>query len=72
VLLLSIPGIGFFTAVTILCEIGDPERFKKPKHLVAFFGIDPSVNESGKFKSNRNKMSKRGTRFGRRALSLSI
>lgn len=68
VLLLSIPGIGFLTAVTILCEIGDPERFKKPKHLVAFFGIDPSVNESGKFKSDRNKMSKRGTRFGRRAL----
>jgi transposase len=68
VLLLSIAGIGFLTAVTILCEIGDPERFKKPKHLVAFFGIDPSVNESGKFKSNRNKMSKRGTRFGRRAL----
>ena len=67
-LLLSIPGIGFLTAVTILCEIGDPERFKKPKHLCAFFGIDPSVNESGKFKSDRNKMSKRGTRFGRRAL----
>lgn len=68
VLLLSIPGIGFLTAVTILCELGDPERFKKSKHLVAFFGVDPSVNESGKFKSNRNKMSKRGTRFGRRAL----
>ena len=67
-LLLSIPGIGFITAVTILCEMGDPERFKKPKHLCAFFGIDPSVNESGKFKSDRNKMSKRGTRFGRRAL----
>lgn len=67
-LLLSIPGIGFLTAVTILSEIGDPQRFKKPKHLTAFFGIDPSVNESGKFKSDRNKMSKRGTRFGRRAL----
>lgn len=68
VLLLSIPGIGFLTAVTILCEIDDPKRFKKSKYLVAFFGIDPSVNESGKFKSDRNKMSKRGTRFGRRAL----
>lgn len=68
ILLLSIPGIGFLTAVTILCEIGDPKRFKKSKHLVVFFGIDPSVNESGKFKSDRNTMSKRGTRFGRRAL----
>ena len=67
-LLLSIPGIGFITAVTILCEIGDPKCFKKSKCLTAFLGIDPSVNESGKFKGNRNKMSKRGTRFGRRAL----
>ena len=67
-LLLSLPGVGFITAVTILSEIGDFSRFNKPKHLVAFFGIDPSVNESGQFKGNKNKMSKRGTRFGRRAL----
>lgn len=67
-LLMSIPGIGFISAVTILAEIGDFEGFLKPKQLVAYFGIDPSVNESGKFKSDKNKISKRGTRFGRRAL----
>ncbi|WP_346920569.1 IS110 family transposase [Clostridium sp. UBA7339] len=67
-LLLSIPGIGFLTAVTLLTEIGDFQGFLKPKHLVAFFGIDPSVNESGKFKSDKNKISKRSTRIGRRAL----
>ena len=67
-LLLSIPGIGFLTAVTLLTEIGDFQGFLKPKHLVAFFGIDSSVNESGKFKSDKNKISKRGTRIGRRAL----
>lgn len=67
-LLESIPGIGFLTSVTILAEIGDINGFVKPKHLVAYFGIDPSVNESGKFKSDKNKMSKRGTRIGRRAL----
>jgi len=67
-LLLSLPGLGFISAVTIMSEIGDFTRFNKPKQLVAFFGIDPSVNESGQFKGNKNKMSKRGTRFGRRAL----
>lgn len=67
-LLLSMPGLGFISAVTIMSEIGDFTRFNKPKQLVAFFGIDPSVNESGQFKGNKNKMSKRGTRFGRRAL----
>lgn len=64
----SIPGIGTLTAVTLIAEIGDIEGFLKPKHLVAFFGIDCSVNESGKFKGNQNKISKRGTRIGRRAL----
>lgn len=64
----SIPGVGRFTAITLIAEIGDINGFIKPKHLVAFFGIDSSVNESGKFKGNQNKMSKRGTRIGRRAL----
>lgn len=64
----SIPGIGLLTAVTLIAEIGDINGFIKPKHLVAFFGIDSSVNESGKFKGNQNKISKRGTRIGRRAL----
>lgn len=64
----SIPGIGLLTAITIIAEIGDIKGFIKPKHLIAFFGIDSSVNESGKFKGTQNKMSKRGTKLGRRAL----
>jgi transposase len=67
-LLMSIQGLGYITAVTILAEIGNVGNFLKPKQLVAFFGVDPAVNESGNFKGDRVKMSKRGTRFGRRAL----
>lgn len=67
-LLTTLSGVGFITAVTIVCEIGDITRFKKSKQLTAFFGIDPSVNQSGKFNSTQNKMSKWGTRIGRRAL----
>jgi len=67
-LLNSIPGIGELTAITLVAEIGDINGFIKPKHLVAFFGIDSSVNESGNFKGTQNKISKRGTRIGRRAL----
>lgn len=68
ILLEAMPGIGFLTAATILAEIGDFSRFHSPKALVAFFGIDPGVNQSGKFNGDRNKISKRGTRFGRRVL----
>ncbi len=67
-LLMSITGMGFISAVTVLSEIGHFDDFLKPKHLVAFFGVDPAVNQSGKFKGDKMKMSKRGTRFGRRAL----
>jgi len=51
------------TAVTLIAEIGDINAFKKPKQLVAFFGIDPSVNQSGKFN---------GTKIGRKVLSCII
>ena len=64
----SIPGIGRLTAITLIAEIGDINGFIKPKHLVAFFGIDSSVNQSGKFQGNQCKISKRGTRIGRRSL----
>lgn len=67
-LLDSMPGVGFITAATLIAEIGDFTRFKSPKALTAFFGIDPTVNQSGKFSGDRNKISKRGTRFGRRVL----
>lgn len=67
-LLDEIPGIGFLTAATLIAEIGDFTLFKSPKAFTAFFGIDPSVNQSGKFNGDRNKISKRGTRFGRRVL----
>lgn len=67
-LLDTIPGIAFMTAVTLIAEIGDINAFKKPKQLVAFFGIDPSVNQSGKFNGTKNKMSKRGTKIGRKVL----
>jgi len=61
-LLDEIPGVGFLTVATLIAEIGSP------KALTAFFGLDPSVNQSGKFNGDRNKISKRGTRIGRRIL----
>ena len=67
-LLCSIPGIGVLTAATILAEVGDFSAFSKPNKLVAFFGIDPSVNQSGEFTGTRNKMSKRGSRLLRRVI----
>lgn len=67
-LLQSITGIGLLSAATIIAEIGDFSAFSKPGKLVAYFGIDPSVKQSGEFTGTRNKMSKRGSRLLRRVL----
>ena len=67
-LLCSIPGIGILTAATIVAEVGDFSAFSKPDKLVAYFGIDPTVNKSGQFEGTKNKMSKRGSRLLRRVL----
>ena len=70
-LLRSIPALGALSAAVILSELRDPKAFSNPRKLIAFCGIDPSVNESGKFKGTRMKISKRGSPFLRRALFMS-
>lgn len=64
----TIPGIGSVNAATILGEIGDISRFSNPSKLVAYAGLDASVSQSGEYESTRNKMSKRGSPYLRRAL----
>lgn len=68
--LTSIPGVGTVLAATILSEIGDIARFSSADKLLAFAGLDPSVKQSGEFKSNQNRMSKRGSPYLRRAIWL--
>ena len=67
-LICSFKGAGLISAITLLVEMNDINNFTKSSQLVAFFGVDPAVNESGNFKGDSNKMSKRGTAVGRRAL----
>lgn len=46
-ILLSIPGIGPVTAITMLSEIGDFTRFSRPEQLIGFAGLNPSSFSSG-------------------------
>lgn len=66
----TIPGIGETLGAVILSEIGDIHRFETPAKLVAFAGLDVRVNQSGEFTGTRNKMSKRGLPYLRRAIWL--
>ena len=66
--LTSIPGIGNVVGATILGEVGDIDRFQSPAQLLAFAGLDPSIYESGDFKSNKCHISKRGSKYLRTAI----
>lgn len=68
--LTAIPGVGTVLAATILSEIGDISRFSSADKLLAYAGLDPSVKQSGEFKSNQNRISKRGSPYLRRAIWL--
>jgi transposase len=45
--LMSIPGIGLQTAMILLTEIGDINRFPTLKDLSAYFGLIPDCHDSG-------------------------
>lgn len=67
-LLVSIPGIADNLVTDILIEIGDISRFKGPRQLVAYAGLDPKVLQSGKTLNRYGHLTKRGSKHLRRAL----
>jgi transposase len=68
--LTTITGVGPTLAAVILSEIGDVKRFNSAAKLAAFAGVDPTMKQSGDFTGSRNRMSKRGSPYLRRALWL--
>jgi len=46
-LLMTIPGVGYYSALLIACEIGDVNRFPDSAHLCSYAGLTPSTHSSG-------------------------
>jgi transposase len=53
-------GIGKINAFALLAVIGDVRRFDRPEKLVAYIGLNPGQRESGKGKSIKLGVGKRG------------
>ncbi len=49
-LLMTIPGISHFSALLIIAEIGDIDRFPDPEKLCSYAGLVPKVYQSGDYK----------------------
>ena len=67
-LLQSVPGVGSVTAASFVSEVVDINRFKHPKHLTAYIGIDPMVHESGTSIKGKGYITKRGSKISRTIL----
>jgi len=46
-LLMTIPGVSYFTVLTIHAELGEISRFDDDKAVVSYVGLNPSIRESG-------------------------
>jgi transposase len=69
-LLQSVPGVGTQTAALLVAEIGDINKFKNAKAVIAYIGFDPRVKQSGALLKQNTHLTKRGSPYLRRALYL--
>lgn len=70
-LLATIPGIRLETAVALEAYIGDVNRFSNSRQIVAYFGMNPTVNLSGKSKRG-SYLQKKGNPVVRHKLFMAV
>ncbi|MDW7681219.1 MAG: transposase [bacterium] len=66
----SIKGITKQTAIILDAYFGDVRRFNNAKQFVAFFGMNPVVNQSGKQNHRKSYLEKKGSGIVRHKLFL--
>ena len=68
--LIEIPYFGPIVTATFLAELGWPFWFRTVDSVVAWFGLDPTVSESADHTTGISRLTKRGTKYGRRIMWL--
>jgi len=66
--LMSVPGVNVICAASFLAATGPIERFKNPRKLVGYLGLDPKVRQSGPGPGTSGRISKQGSSSARWAL----
>jgi transposase len=64
-LLMTIPGISYYSALMIAAELGDIRRFRNAKQVTSYAGLNPSVRQSGMscYTGHISKQGNRGLRW---------
>jgi transposase len=71
-LLTTITGISKENAIVLEAYIGDVNRFPDAKKVVAYFGMNPVVNLSGKVTKRASKLEKKGSGLVRHKLYMAV
>jgi len=64
----SVPGVALITAATVVAELPPIHKISRANQAVALFGLDPKNKTSGQSVHTPARLSKMGSRRGRRAL----
>ena len=68
----SIPGVGRSLALVLLAEIGDPMRFRSPKSIVSYAGMEPRIKGSGRDDGLHRGITKKGNARLRWAATMAV
>ena len=66
--LCSIPGIGKRTAIYLIVITQGFEKFETSRQLISYFGLDPTIHESGSSVRGKSRISKTGNNLIRNLL----
>jgi transposase len=66
--LMTVPGVNVIVAATFLAAVGEITRFRTPRQLVGYLGLDPRVRQSGSAPATHGRISKQGSAPARHAL----
>lgn len=58
----SIPGIGWLSALAIVAELGEPDRFQRAEQVAAYAGLVPRLRQSGE-SASYGAITKQGSRL---------
>jgi transposase len=63
--LLTIAGVNVVVAISLIAAIGEIARFRSPQKLVSYFGLNPSVRQSGLSAARHGRITKIGRAHAR-------
>ena len=64
-ILMSAPGVSYYSGLTLASRIGPIERFPRPRSLANYFGLTPGCRNSGNVQDRLGSITKEGSKIAR-------